>query len=332
MLTCLAITTFSSQRALLKDCPLYSSQMAEYGSTTYFQHACVLHQFVLNLTGESQQTIELSGDAMNLQEYLKVCPLRVVEHIRIFQMCLGFYFDDIEQAREAADSLWKVPREEETFIGIWYFRRLYQGLVFFRLAKETGKRKYRRRARFMMQTLERFVRGGNINCLHCLLLLKAEELSNNKKADPDTVRKAYDNAIVSAGRGGFTHTNAVAHELAFKYFDAQGDKDWATYYLTNACLRYREWSAFAKVRSLEQLHPDSLSEMPLDRRSVKSGNYRGQARFNSRASFIHRGQSIRLISDSISMGNSCVSSVDSSVHSGVGSCEELEDVSEGSEI
>jgi hypothetical protein len=56
-----------------------------------------------------------------------------------------------------------------------------------------------------MRVLKKFVRAGNINCLHCLLLLKAEEIRNNDKVKPDVVKKAQDNAIVSAGCGGFTH-------------------------------------------------------------------------------------------------------------------------------
>lgn len=82
--------------------------------------------------------------------------------------------------------------------------------------------------------------------------------------------------------------------------------------------------------------PQKLScKVPLDRRSVQ--NYRGQARFNSRPSIIHRGQSIRLISDSISMRNSGILSVNScvsSIRSVLGSSEELalDDVSEGNKM
>lgn len=321
------------QRALLKDCPLYSSQMAEYGSTTYFQHATVLHQFVLNLTGEGQRTTELSGDVMDLNEYIRVSPSLVVEHIRFFQMCLGFYFKDIEQAEEAANTLWKVPRDEETFIAISFLRRLYQGLVYLWLARETGKRKYRRRGRYITKALERIVRAGNINCLHCLLLLKAEGLRNNGRQQPEVVKRAYDNAIASASRGGFTHTSAVAYELASNYFEDQGDDEWTSFYLTKASLRYSEWNAYAKVKSLEQLYPDVVScEMPLERSIVKSGNYRGQARFNSRPSVVHRGESIRRISDSISMGNSGFSSGDSCISSPASSKEfTLNDVPEQDE-
>jgi hypothetical protein len=106
---------------------------------------CFINSFSILLERASKQQSLVGMAAMNLQEYLEVCPHHVVEHIRTFQMCLGFYFDDMNQAREAADILWKVPCDEETFIGIWDYRRLNQGLVFVRLARETGKCEYRKR-------------------------------------------------------------------------------------------------------------------------------------------------------------------------------------------
>jgi hypothetical protein len=139
MLSNLLRTSFHPiQQPLLKDCKAYSSQMAEYSSPTYYQHTTVLHQFVLNLTGESKRTTELSGDVMDLDEYLRVSPSLVVEHIRIFQLWLAFIFEDMQQAEDIAEILWKAPRDEDTLLAITFMRRLYLGLVFLQLARQTG--------------------------------------------------------------------------------------------------------------------------------------------------------------------------------------------------
>lgn len=267
--------------------------MAEYSSPTYYQHTTALHQFVLNLTGESDRTTELSGDVMDLNEYLRVSQSLVVEHIRIFQLWLAFLFQDMEQSEEIAEILWAAPRDEDTLLAITFMRRLYLGLVFLRLARETGKRKHRKRGRRVIQSMEKLVKAGNMNALNGVLLLRAEALRNTKNASPGKVRKAYDRAIASASRGGFTHTSAVAHELASDYFREQDDPEWTSFYLMKASQRYALWNATAKVKQLEATYPDSsATSITDDWKSVGSGNYRGVSRFNERASVAHRGRDL----------------------------------------
>src|SRR5262245_17327355 len=65
----------------------------------------------------------------------------------------------------------------------------------------------------------------------------------------------YERAISSARASGFVHNEALAYEVAARFYAARGLEDIAHLYLGNARQRYLRWGADGKVRQLDQLHP-----------------------------------------------------------------------------
>ena len=65
----------------------------------------------------------------------------------------------------------------------------------------------------------------------------------------------YEQAIASARANGFVHNEALAHELAARFYATRGFDEIAHLYLGNARQGYLRWGAEGKVRQLEQLHP-----------------------------------------------------------------------------
>jgi PAS domain S-box-containing protein len=65
----------------------------------------------------------------------------------------------------------------------------------------------------------------------------------------------YERAIASARANGFVHNEALAYELAARFYAARGFEDVAHLYLGNARRGYLRWGADGKVRQLDQLHP-----------------------------------------------------------------------------
>ncbi|MFZ3189565.1 MAG: sigma 54-interacting transcriptional regulator, partial [Candidatus Sulfotelmatobacter sp.] len=70
----------------------------------------------------------------------------------------------------------------------------------------------------------------------------------------------YEKAIRSANLQGFVHTEALANELAGLFYAARGYEKISTTYLREARYCYLRWGADAKVRQLEQLHPQIRPE------------------------------------------------------------------------
>jgi PAS domain S-box-containing protein len=71
----------------------------------------------------------------------------------------------------------------------------------------------------------------------------------------------YEQAILSAGTNGFIHNEALANELAFRFYRGRGHEKIARVYLQDARHCYLRWGADGKVRHLEQMHPQLGEEM-----------------------------------------------------------------------
>src|SRR5258706_9867827 len=70
----------------------------------------------------------------------------------------------------------------------------------------------------------------------------------------------YEQAIRSARENGFIHNEALAYELAARFYAARGFKQIADLYLRNARYGYLRWGAVGKVRQLDETYPDLRQE------------------------------------------------------------------------
>jgi PAS domain S-box-containing protein len=75
--------------------------------------------------------------------------------------------------------------------------------------------------------------------------------------------RLYEEAIRSAQANGFAHNEALAHELAARFYAARGFETIAHAYMRNAWHCYLRWGAAGKVRQLEGLYPHLREEAPV---------------------------------------------------------------------
>jgi PAS domain S-box-containing protein len=73
----------------------------------------------------------------------------------------------------------------------------------------------------------------------------------------------YEQAIRSARDNGFVHNEAVANEVASRFYAARGFEKIARVYLQEARYGYLRWGADGKVRQLEELYPELRAEAPV---------------------------------------------------------------------
>jgi len=84
--------------------------------------------------------------------------------------------------------------------------------------------------------------------------LVGAELARIEGRELDAER-LYEQAIRSARAYGFIHNEALANELASRFYAARGFEKIARLYLQDASYGYLRWGADGKVRQLERLHP-----------------------------------------------------------------------------
>ena len=73
----------------------------------------------------------------------------------------------------------------------------------------------------------------------------------------------YEKAIRSARAHGFVHNEAVANEVAGRFYAARGFEKIANTYLRAARYCYLRWGAAGKVQQLEQLYPHLRADRPI---------------------------------------------------------------------
>jgi len=87
------------------------------------------------------------------------------------------------------------------------------------------------------------------------------EIARIEGRDVDAMR-LYEQALHSARANGFIHNEAVANEVAARFYAARGFEQIAQLYLRNARQCYLSWGADGKVRQLDQLYPRLRKDEP----------------------------------------------------------------------
>ena len=72
--------------------------------------------------------------------------------------------------------------------------------------------------------------------------------------------RLYESAIRSARDNGFIHNEAIAYELASRFYAARGFDEFSRAYLRHARDNYARWGADGKVRQLEDAFPNFLKQ------------------------------------------------------------------------
>ena len=75
--------------------------------------------------------------------------------------------------------------------------------------------------------------------------------------------RLYEQAIRSSRANGFVHNEALANELAARFYAARGFEKIAHTYLRDAQYCYLRWGADGKVRQLDELYPHLREEEPI---------------------------------------------------------------------
>lgn len=88
------------------------------------------------------------------------------------------------------------------------------------------------------------------------------EIARIEGREPDA-EHLYEEAIRSAHANGFVHNEAVANELAARFYAARGFEKIAHAYLRDARYCYLRWGADGKVQQLDQLYPHLREKEPV---------------------------------------------------------------------
>jgi len=242
----------------------YSALYRQFKQETNYNYNEVFRQSMLNLMGRSADAVRLVGEAydedrMIAQNYERGDKTGAF-FIHFNRLFLGYHFRRFAEASEHAAAARKLL---DAVLGKFEIPnlRFYEALTALALAEQTpGITRWRLLlgARLDMMRLKYWARFSPANHRHKYDLCAAEyaRIAGNENA----ARLSYDRAITGASQNEFLHEEALAFELAGRFYAATNRPVLAEFHLKAAYNAYREWGAAAKHRDLGDHFPKYITQ------------------------------------------------------------------------
>ena len=248
------------------------SQMKDYKQDKALTIYIPLFQCMVNMTGKSNNAILLKGEAISDVEFEEKKFANTT--LMSYQMQLAYYFGDMELAEKLSNKLQAVSKSFNAHY-LFVARLFFFGMISIRVAFDLTGRKRQKQigvAKKVIKDMEQWTKHGGLNCLHKLLILKAEleafefccsggpRILRKASKSFGTIRSDFDQAIAVSARTGFRNDAALACERASAFVQrCSSESSFLVGRYHNQAIRfYSEWGATAKV---EQLQKDTSVEL-----------------------------------------------------------------------
>ena len=240
----------------------YGSAISQIRRENPLNWVAMFRQGVLNLLGRSEHTSRLIGDAYNEEQWLPIA-LQTNDRLGIHllylnKLILSYLFGEQHQALENAIQAKKYLDGVTAMIvvPIFYF---YDSLVHLGMFAKTSKFEKKvilNQINMNQKKMEQWANHAPMNHMHKFYLVEAEKarvLGQILEAE-----ELYEQAIAGARENEYIQEEALAYELAAKFYLARGRLKIAQLYMKEAHYAYTRWGATAKVRDLEAKYPQLL--------------------------------------------------------------------------
>ncbi|MBD2563520.1 MULTISPECIES: ATP-binding sensor histidine kinase [Nostoc] len=240
---------------------------------TYSQ---LIRQILLNLIGDADNVVVLSGRAYNEQDQL---PLHEAAGDRtglallwINKLVVSYLFSEFQQATEEARQARQYLDAVLAFlyVPIFHFYESLAQLAWIEQLSTPEQQQMKECIAANQEKLKYWATHAPMNFRHKFDLVEAErQRALGNKAEAIDL---YDRAIIGAKENDYIQEEALANELAAKFYLDWGKQRIAQEYMTEAYYGYARWGAKAKVADLEQRYPKLLAPILEQTRSPLSTN------------------------------------------------------------
>jgi predicted ATPase/signal transduction histidine kinase len=255
----------------------YGTAIDELKQDTILHLNSLFRQAVLNLMGRADNPRQLNGESydeeMRLPLLLEANNVNALCMVYLHKLVLCYLLQDYPQAAVHALITEKyLPGTQGTpAVPIFHYYDSLVRLALFPDTSESGRRDLLGKVAANQEKMQNWAQHAPMNYLHKFYLVEAERarvLGNDHDA-----REYYDQAIDLAREHGYVNEEAVANELAAKFYLARGQERIAQHYLHDAHYAYTRWGALAKVKDLEACYPQFLTPIASNALPVTRGTF-----------------------------------------------------------
>jgi PAS domain S-box-containing protein len=224
--------------------------------------SATFQQAVFNLIGDSIQAWQFVSDAFQQEQMLssfqEAGDEKALCYFHCHRLFFCYLFGDLESAIFEAIATEKYLNDitELLLVSQYYTYDSLTHLAIYRQAYPAEQQQIEQRVTNNQEKMKIWADSAPANHLHRFYLVEAERyrIFNNKAA----AIEFYDLAITTAKANNYPQEEALANELAAKFYLEWGKHCIVQEYLVHAYYCYAHWGATAKIQELEQRYPQFL--------------------------------------------------------------------------
>jgi signal transduction histidine kinase len=240
----------------------YYNGLIQLNQAGLANHCRLSWQSALNLLGFGKHPCILSGEAVQETEILpQLMSDNDVGELCVFhsyKLMLCFLFGEMKQAQNHTIecSRYLTAAKGLVYEPAFYFYDSLIALASVNLPTEPASEIFQRVEQNQTQ-LQNWAQYAPMNYQHKVDLVEAEKCRVSGQTAPAI--ELYDKAIALAKANEYIQEEALANELAAKFYLNWGKQRIAGEYMTNAYYGYSRWGAKAKIADLEKRYPQLLA-------------------------------------------------------------------------
>ncbi|BAZ41528.1 multi-sensor signal transduction multi-kinase [Calothrix sp. NIES-4101] len=241
----------------------YEKNLQQFNQTTSLNYIKIWHQAILNLKDPTQEACNLIGEVYDERELLviheKMNDIGGLCTFYINKCTLNYLFGNSSPALKYSEkSEAYLSSMLGTFIvPVFYFYDSLIRLAIYPDVTSLEQNQFLEKVNANQGKMQHWANHAPMNFLHKYYLVEAERY--RVLDDKMMAMDYYDKAISFAKENEYIQEEALANELAAKFYLSWGKQTIAQTYLINAYYCYARWGALAKVKHLEKNYPDLLS-------------------------------------------------------------------------
>ena len=241
----------------------YNDAISKFEQKTYLYYNQTLWQCILNLMGHNTNPTIITGDVSDekrvLNIYQKENDRLGIFGLHLYKLTLCYLFQAHNQAIENAAIVEKhlIAAVSMASVPVFYFYDSLAHLAVFSKSQKTKQKHILKKVRRNQKKMKKWAHHAPMNQLHKWQVVEAEKARVLGK--DETAIGLYDEAIARAKENLYIQEEALANELAAKFYLQKGETETSRKYMKQARYCYDHWGAKAKVDHLDQNYPELLS-------------------------------------------------------------------------
>jgi predicted ATPase/tRNA A-37 threonylcarbamoyl transferase component Bud32 len=246
------------------------AQLKQYSAGVYLD---MIQQTVQNLRETRIRPDFLIGSAYDetvmIPKHYQDNELSAIATAYIYKLLLAYCYGNYTVALDyiAQSQKYLMAVSGLVLVPIFHFYAALTNLALFPTQPETEQAEIITQAQAHQTTLKQWAQNAPMNHLHKWYLVEAEKhrvLGNKAEAI-----EMYDRAISGAKENKFLNEEALANELAAKFYWEWSKEKLAQTYMIEAYYCYVQWGATAKVKDLETRYPQLLRQSNREIKTLK---------------------------------------------------------------